>query len=116
MVTRREAALGLAAIASFSGAHSALANGDGPTTIADPSDPFRYVDPELRAFLRTLPPAKAMTAEDVKQLRQNPDQQPIDGMPAGVVSRLIRGTGGGPDVRIFIVGRSGDGRSRPGLL
>jgi acetyl esterase/lipase len=116
MVTRREATLGLAAIASLPAAHSALAEVAGRTAIADPGDPFRHVDPELRAFLRTLPPAKAMTAADVKLLRQSPDQQPVGDMPVGVETRLIHSSAGGPDVRIFTVGRSSEGRLRPGLL
>src|SRR5260370_611673 len=116
MVTRREAALlGLAAITSMPAAHAATAAG-GSRGAADPDELLRYVDPELRAFLRTLPPEKPVTAAQVRQWRENPDQSSNEDLPAGVMARSIPGPPGGQEVRIFIVGSSDGVRLRPALL
>jgi acetyl esterase/lipase len=117
MVTRREVALrGLAAIAAMPTADAAAAGVGGLKGNADPDELLRYVDPELRAFLRTLPPDTPASAAQVQQSRQNPDQSANEILPAGVVARAIPGPPGGPAVRIFIVGSSDGGRLRPALL
>ena len=116
MVTRREAALfGLAAITSMPAAHAAATAAGGLRGAADPDELLRYVDPELRAFLRTLPPETPVTAAQVRQWRQNPDQS-SENLPAGVMARSIPGPLGGQAVRIFIVGSSDGVRLRPALL
>ena len=116
-LTRREAALlGLAAITSISPAKSARADtGDSRPGISR-NDVLSYVDPELRSFLRTLPPETPITAEDVKRWRQNPEPASDGALPAGVVAHSIPGRRGGSEVRIFIVGRSTGERPRPALL
>ena len=117
MVTRREAALlGLAAITSMPAAHAAAAAAGSLRGAADPDEFLRYVDPELRTFLRTLPPEKPVTAAQVRQWRQNPDQSSNEELPAGVIARSIPGPLGGQAVRIFIVGSSDGVRLRPALL
>jgi acetyl esterase/lipase len=113
-LTRRDAALlGLAAMTS-------IRTADAATTAAEPlsgsgrEEPLSYVDPELRAFLRTLPPDTPITLTDIKQWRQSPESSaPV---PDGVLVRHIPGSPGAPNVRIFIFGKSLGGRPRPGLL
>ena len=115
MVTRREAALlGLAAIASMPAAHAAATDIGGLNEGSDPNEFLRYVDPELRAFLRTLPPETPAAAQ-VRQ-RQNQNQSSNEDLPAGVLARSIPGPAGGPEVHIFIVGTTDSGRLRPALL
>src|SRR6185503_1745841 len=113
MVTRREATLfGLAAITSMPAARAAAAGSRGAD---DPDELLRSVDPELRAFLRTIPPETPVTAAQVRQWRQNPDAG-SETLPSEVAARSIPGPSGGPEVRIYIVGGSDSGRLRPGLL
>lgn len=117
MVTRRDVSLlGLATLASMPAAHAAAKRVGRPSESADPAEFLRYVDPELRAFLRTIPPEKPVTTAQVRQWRRNPDPASEEAVPAGVVVRSIPGPSGGQEVRIFIVGSSDDGRSRPALL
>jgi len=76
-------------------------------------DLLSYVDPELRSFLRTLPPETTVTNEDVKRWRLSPE--PSATLADGLRARSIPGLRGAPDVRIFIIGGS-DERRRPALL
>lgn len=116
MLTRREATLmGLAAIGPVAGARAALADVSSAGS-SNSDDLFRHVDPELRGFLRTIPPAKTVTSADLKEFRESADQQPISDLPAGVSARSIKNARSGREIRIFIAGRSGQGGSRPGLL
>ena len=112
-LTRRDAALlGLAAMTSVRAA-------DAATTAAEPlresgaEEPLSYVDPELRAFLRTLPPDTPITAADVGQWRQS--AEPSAPVPDGVLVRSIPGSRGAPNVRIFIFGKSLGGVLVPGF-
>ena len=117
MVTRREVALlGLAAIASMPTARAAAAAAGGSEGGTDPDEFLRYVDPELRGFLRTLPPETPATAAQVRRWREHPDHSSEETLPAGVVARMIPGPPGGPDVSIFIAGGSDGGRLRPAIL
>src|SRR5690349_15586245 len=116
MVTRREAALlSLAAIASIPATRAIAAELGGLKSGTDPDAFLQYVDPELRAFLRTIPPEKPVTAAQVRQWRANPDAD-AEALPAGVVARSVPGPPGAPEVRIFIAGSSDGGRSRPAIL
>jgi acetyl esterase/lipase len=116
MVTRREATLlGLAAIASMPATRAAAAEVGASNVSINPDDFLRYVDPELQAFLRTIPPEKPVTAAQVRQSRSDPDAG-AEALPAGVVARTIPGPPGGPEVRIFIAGSSDGGRLRPAIL
>ena len=117
MTTRREATLfGLAAIMAMPAVRAAATEIAGSGGGPGPDELMRYVDPELRAFLRTLPPETPATAALVRQWRQTPDPGSDKDLPAGVTALTIPGPPGGPEVRIFIVGNSDAGRGRPALL
>lgn len=113
-LTRRDAALlGLAAMTSIQAADAAATAAE-PTGVNGREEPLSYVDPELRAFLRTLPADSPITAADVEQWRQSAESSaPV---PDGVLVRHIPGSPGAPTVRIFICGKSPGGHPRPGLL
>jgi acetyl esterase/lipase len=117
MVTRREATLlGLAAIGSIRATQTAAFGAGGPSGDGGPMDPLRDVDPDLRAFLRTLPPETPINADVVTSWRQTPDLMSERDLPAGVMARTIQGSPGGKNVRIYIIGANDGKRSRPALL
>ena len=113
-LTRREASLlALTAFAPIIGAAKAEGTKKGGRSISK-DELLRYVDPELRPFLRTLPPETEITGDEVKHWRKSVETSASQ--PDGVVGRFIPGFQGAPDVRIFVVGASGAARRRPALL
>lgn len=117
-LTRREAALlGLAAIAPVAGVSAVAKDAEESGRSIGPEDLLRYVDPELRSFLRTLPPAATeVTLEEVKRWRRNSEPQANGAPVAAVEARSIPGPRGAPEVRLFIVGASTTQRPRPAVL
>jgi acetyl esterase/lipase len=120
-LTRRDLALclvGLAATKSW-GSVSQPRSAQPPIGDVERAELIRFVDPELREFLRGLPKEGPLTAETIRQMRSSTGIVKTSIPPslsADVVGRAIPGAKGAPDVQIFIVNGSPSHQLRPGLL
>lgn len=118
-ISRRDFVLSVPSAAAMAMLASSIAPGDDQqNTVGRGIDPLQFVDPELRAPLKSMPAfklPKEMTPAQLAALRQMPFTPPGRLPKPSVAERRVPGRQGSPDVKVFVINAK-PGERRPAVL